>query len=122
MIISSNALCKIHVINSMSGKKISTIIITGAMLSLLILPSASTLAFAQYIPTQGQTGLDEILKLSEERVKLSIQNPATGSGTPMFALDGVLGALALSTGVFGGIAAAFFAMGRKGKYASMGRG
>ena len=103
----------------MSGKKI---IVAGAMLSVLILPSVSALAFAQYLPTQGQTGLDELLKLSEERVKISIQNPATGSGTPMFAPDGVLGALALSTGVFGGVAAAFFVRGRKGKYASMGRG
>ena len=122
MVVSSNALCKIHITNSMSGKKMTTIIIAGAMLSLLILPSVSTIAFAQYIPTQGQTGLDEILRISEERVKLSIQNPATGSGTPMFALDGVLGALALSTGVFGGIAGAFFVIGRKGKYAPMGRG
>ena len=104
----------------MSGKK--SIIITGVMLSVLILPSVSSLVFAQYLPTQGQTGLDELLKLSEERVKLSIQNPATGSGTPMFALDGVLGALALSTGVFGGVAAAFFVRGRKGKYSPMGRG
>jgi len=28
----------------------------------------------------------------------------------------------LSTGVFGGIASAFFVKGRKGKYAAMGRG
>ena len=50
------------------------------------------------------------------------KNPGTGSGTPMFALDGVAGALALTTGIFGGIAAAFFVRGRKGKYAAMGRG
>lgn len=104
----------------MSGKK--TIIATGAMLSILILSSVSSLAYAQYVPTQGQTGLDDYLKLSKERVRIASDNPHAGSGTPMFALDGVLGALVLSTGVFGGIAAAFFVKGSKGKYAAMGRG
>ena len=103
----------------MSGKKI---IITGVMLSILILPSVSSLAFAQYIPSSGYTGLEDYLKLSEDRVRIANENPSTGSGTPMFAADGILGALILSTGVFGGIAAAFFVRGRKGKYAAMGRG
>lgn len=103
----------------MSEKK--TIIAAGVMLSILILPSAS-LAFAQYIPSQGQTGLDDLMKLSQDRVRIAKENPHAGSGTPMFALDGVLGALLLSTGVFGGIATAFFVKGRKGKYAAMGRG
>ena len=104
----------------MSGKKI--IIMTGVMLSILILPSVSSLAYAQYLPTSGQTGLDEYLKLSQERVRIASENHQTGSGTPMFALDGVLGALVLSTGVFGGIATTFFVRGCKGKYAAMGRG
>lgn len=104
----------------MTGKK--TIIATGAMLSILMLPSVGNLAFAQYLPTQGQTGLDDYLKLSEDRVRLAHENPGTGSGTPMFAIDGVFGALILSTGVFGGIASAFFVMGHKGKYAAIGRG
>lgn len=104
----------------MSEKKI--IIVTGVMLSILILPSVSSLAYAQYLPTYGQTGLDDYLKLSEERVRIASENPHTGSGTPMFASDGVLGALVLSTGVFGGIATTFFVKGRKGKYAAMGRG
>ena len=99
-----------------------TIIATGVMLSLLILPSVSSLAFAQYLPTQGHTGLEDYLKLSQDRVRIVQENPDTGSGTPMFAVDGVLGALVLSTGVFGGIASAFFVKGRKGKYAAMGRG
>lgn len=103
----------------MSGKKI---IVTGVILSILILPSVSSLAFAQYIPSQGTTGLDDYLKLSQERVRIATENPGTGSGTPMFALDGILGALLLSTGVFGGVATAFFVRGRKGKYAAMGRG
>ena len=103
----------------MSGKKI---IITGVMLSVLILPSVSGLAFAQYIPSSGHTGLEGYLDLYEDRVRIANENPGTGSGTPMFAADGILGALILSTGVFGGIAAAFFVRGRKGKYAAMGRG
>lgn len=121
MKISSNALFKIHVINSMSEKKI--IMMAGVMLSVLILPSvSSSLAHAQYIPSAGQTGLDDYLELSKERVRMASENPHAGSGTPMFALDGVVGALVLSTGVFGGIATSFFVRGRKGKYAAMGRG
>ncbi|AJM91918.1 MULTISPECIES: hypothetical protein [Nitrosopumilus] len=103
----------------MSGKKI---IMTGVMLSVLILPSVSSLAFAQYLPSSANTGLEDYIKLSEDRVRIANENPSTGSGTPMFAADGVLGALILSTGVFGGIATAFFVRGRKGKYAAMGRG
>ena len=103
----------------MSGKKI---VITGVMLSVLILPSVSSLAFAQYISSSGHTGLEDYLKLSEDRVRIASENPSTGSGTPMFAADGVLGALILSAGVFGGIATAFFVRGRNGKYAAMGRG
>ena len=103
----------------MSGKKI---VITGVMLSVLILPSVSSLAFAQDISSSGHTGLEDYLKLSEDRVRIASENPSTGSGTPMFAADGVLGALILSTGVFGGIATAFFVRGRNGKYAAMGRG
>lgn len=98
---------------------------TGAILSILVLPSvssSSSLALA-YLPDQETTtGLDDLLRLSQERVRIVQENPGTGSGTPMFALDGVMGAIALSSGVFGGIAAAFFVKGRKGKYAMMGRG
>ena len=98
-------------------------IAAGITLSILMLvPSADSLAFAQYIPNQGQTGLGDFIRLSEERVKIANENPSTGSGTPMFAFDGVLGALVLSTVVFGGIASAFFVKGTKGKYAAIGRG
>lgn len=98
-----------------------TIVTTGVILSVLILPSVS-MAFAQYMPTQGQTGLDDYLKLAQDRVKMANENPGVGAGTPIFALDGVLGSTILSIGVFGGVAAAFFVKGRKGKYAAMGRG
>ena len=102
-------------------KNTKTTITTGVILSLLILPTAGNIAFAQYLPDQT-TGLDDYLKTQEERVRIAEQNPGTGSGTPMFAADGIVGAVLLSTGVFGGIAAAFFVKGQKGKYAAMGRG
>ena len=104
----------------MIGKK--TAIVTGVMFSILILPSVSNIAFAQYITTDGQTGLDDYLQLAQDKVALANDNPNAGSGTPMFAADGVLGALILSTGIFGGIAATFFVRSRQGKYAAMGRG
>ena len=104
----------------MNGKK--TILVAGVMLIVLILPSVSDMAFAQYLPSKGQTGFDDYIVLAEKRVTIANENPSTGSGTPLFAADGVLGAILLSTGVFGGIAVAFFVRGRHGKYAEMGRG
>jgi len=104
----------------MSRKKIT--IAAGVILSILIMPSASSLAFAQYLPGQGETGLDDYLKSYKDRVQIVQNLPGEGSGTPIFAADGVLGAVLLSTGVFGGVAGAFFFMGRKGKYAAIGRG
>lgn len=105
----------------MIGKK-NTIVLGIALSILMLLPFADNMAFAQYIPNQGQTGLDDFIRLSEERVKIASENPSTGSGTPMFAFEGVLGALILSTATFGGIATAFFVKGTKGKYAAIGRG
>ncbi|MDH3277025.1 MAG: hypothetical protein OEL77_03025 [Nitrosopumilus sp.] len=104
----------------MTEKQIA--IVTGVMFSLLILPSVSSVAFAQYVAVDGQTGLDDYLKLAQDRVVISNENPKAGSGTPMFAADGVLGALILSTGIFGGIASTFFIRSRQGKYAVIGRG
>jgi len=86
-------------------------------------------AFAQYMGNvdqeSGATGkntLEEALKLQRERVTSASENPATGSGTPYLAADGVLGASAISAAVFGGIAAAFFFRARTGRYAAQGRG
>ena len=104
----------------MIGKKIA--MATGVMFSILILPSVSSVAFAQYLTSDGQTGLDDYLQLAQEKVAIANDNPKAGSGTPMFAADGVLGALILSTGIFCGIAATFFIRGRQGKYAAIGRG
>ncbi len=104
----------------MTGKK--TMIVTGVIFTILILPSVSSVAFAQYLTQDGKTGLDDLLQLAQDRVVLANDNPNAGSGTPMFAADGVLGALLLSTGIFGGIAATFFIRSRQGKYAALGRG
>ena len=104
----------------MTGKKI--MMVTGVIFTILILPSVSSVAFAQYLTQDGKTGLDDLLQLAQDRVALANDNPNAGSGTPMFAADGVLGALLLSTGIFGGIAATFFIRSRQGKYAALGRG
>jgi hypothetical protein len=85
-------------------------------------------AFAQYMGNVGETGetgqntLEETLKLARDRVDYAEENPATGSGTPYLAADGVLGASAIAAAIFGGIAGAFFFKGRSGRYAAQGRG
>jgi hypothetical protein len=104
----------------MTEKKI--VMIAGVIFSVLILPSVSSIAFAQYITTDEPTGLGDYIQLAQDKVTLANDNPKAGSGTPMFAADGVLGALVLSTGVFGGVAVTFFIKSRQGKYAAIGRG
>ena len=104
----------------MTGKKLA--LITGVIFSILIFPSVSEIGFAQYIITDGQTGLEDYLQLAQDKVALANDNPKAGSGTPLFAADGVVGALILSTGVFGGVAVTFFIRSRQGKYAAIGRG
>ena len=85
-------------------------------------------AFAQYMGNVDQTGqtgkntLEETLKLQQARVATAADNPASGSGTPYLAADGVLGASAIAAAVFGGIAATFFFRSRSGRYAAQGRG
>jgi hypothetical protein len=85
-------------------------------------------AFAQYmgnVDQSGKTGkntLEETLALQRARVEYAAKNPASGSGTPYLAADGVLGASAIAAAVFGGIAGAFFLKGRSGRYAAQGRG
>ena len=99
-----------------------TTIVTGVMFSILILPSVSSVVFAQYLATDGNTGLDDYLQLAQDRVTLANDPSLDGSGTPIFAANGVVGALLLSTGIFGGVAGTFFIKSRQGKYAAMGRG
>jgi hypothetical protein len=85
-------------------------------------------AFAQYmgnVGSAGETGqgtLEETLELAKRKVQAADENPASGSGTPYLAADGVLGASAIAAAVFGGIAGALFFKGRQGKYLAQGRG
>ena len=86
------------------------------------------IAYAQYLGNVGSAGdtgqntLEETLELAKRRIEAAEANPATGSGTPYLAADGVLGASAIAAAVFGGIAGALFFKGRGGKYAAQGRG
>lgn len=88
----------------------------------------ASLAFAQYmgnVGAGGETGvntLEEQLELARRKIEAAEANPASGSGTPYLAADGVLGASAIAAAVFGGIAGALFFKGRQGKYAAQGRG
>jgi len=85
-------------------------------------------AYAQYmgnVGSEGETGartLEEQLELARRAMEAVKNNPATGSGTPYMAADGVLGAAAISAAVFGSIAAVLFYKGKQGKYAAQGRG
>ena len=73
----------------------------------------------------GETGvgtLEETLELAVRKGEAVAANPASGSGTPYLAADGVLGASAIAAAVFGGIAGALFYKGKQGKYVAQGRG
>lgn len=98
------------------------IMIAGVILTVLLVPSASS-AFAQYYPTG--TDLRDVydsVKDGATKTDIAKGEGAFGSGTPYFAADGVVGSTLLTAGVFGGIATIFFVRGRKGKYAAQGRG
>jgi len=85
-------------------------------------------AFAQYMGNVGDAGetgartLEETLELARRKIEAAEANPASGSGTPYMAADGVLGASAIAAAVFGGIAGALFFKAKGGKYAAQGRG
>jgi len=85
-------------------------------------------AYGQYmgnVGDQGQTGintLEETLELARRRIDIANANPSTGSGTPYMDASGVVGSIAISAVVFGGIAGALFFKSRQGKYAAQGRG
>ena len=92
--------------------------ITGISLALMVVIIQP--AFAQY--DISEKGLYQGMEDSKIKVEIATQKDATGSGTPIFAADGILGASILSGGIFGGVATMFFLRGRKGKYAAIGRG
>ena len=70
----------------------------------------------------GGITLEEHLELAERKVQKAADNPATGSGTPYLAADGILGASVIAGAIFGGIATAMFVKGKSGRYAAHGRG
>ena len=110
----------------MTAKKLP--IVTGIILSFLLVPSVTSTAYAVYLGNPGADGetgvgtLEEALHLAREKAKAVEDDDAFGSGTPYLAADGVLGASAISAGVFGGIAAALIIKGRHGRYALPGAG
>lgn len=92
-------------------------LLTGLFLTALVVTFVQP-AFAQYDVLDK--GLYTEMETSKIKVEIATRDGATGSGTPFFAADGVLGASILSASVFGGIAATLFIRGKKGKYAAMG--
>ena len=104
------------------------LVLFGTLLASIMIVSTVAPAFAQYmgnVGSGGETGigtLEEQLKLARDKVTAAADNPATGSGTPYLAADGVVGASVVAGAVFGGIAIAFFAKARGGKYYAQGRG
>lgn len=98
--------------------KHQSVLFAGMSLALLVVMVQP--AFAQYDVFEKR--LYEGMEDSKIKVEIATQKDATGSGTPIFAADGIVGASMLSTGVFGGIATMFFLRGKKGKYAAVGRG
>ena len=96
---------------------LSTLALCMAM-STLVVP---VLAYSGLGASDGIT-LEEHLELATRKVEKADANPATGSGTPYLAADGVLGASVIAGALFGGIATAMFVKGKSGRYAAYGRG
>ena len=86
--------------------------------AILVLP-ALNIAYAQYSAPAGSGGitLEEQLKLAKEKITNAKQQGAYGSGTAMFGsnLDNTLIMIIVIGVIIGGVAAAFFAAGTRGK-------
>ena len=115
-------------------RKISAII-AATITTILIVPSIGMVyatepmialdAYFGNVGSEGQTGantLEETLKIAQNRIALVEQSTEKGSGTPVLAPDGVLGASLISATVFGGIATAFFVKSKGGRYVEPGTG
>ncbi len=104
------------------------LVLFGALLASIMIVGSVAPAFAQYmgnVGSAGETGVgtwEEQLKLARDKVTAAADNPASGSGTPYLAADGVVGASIVAGAVFGGIAIVFVVKGRSGKYYAQGRG
>lgn len=100
---------------SMNKSNISMIsaivLLTGTVLTL----SSFHSAVAQYTgETTAPGSLEEQLKLAQEKVSTAQQTGAYGSGTSMVSADSMQTAIFIGVliAIFGGVAAAFFAMSR----------
>ena len=94
------------------------ILIGASILALFVISSFLPLAAAQYVGVGGggKINLEEQLKLAQAKVQKAKENPASGSGTPYLDAQGVVGASAIAGAVFGGIAIAFVAKSRSGRF------
>jgi hypothetical protein len=116
--------------NEQVNRMNKTILLTASLIAVFTIGyyAENAIAFAQYmgnVGSQGETGeytLEEALEIQTRRIESAAANPGAGSGTPYLDANGVVGAVAISAAVFGGIAGALFIRGRSGKYAAMGRG
>ncbi len=98
------------------------LIVGAAFAAALMITSFAPLAFAYGEAPSSLSGLLDKQDLAHKAVLDAQAHPGTGSGTPYFAADGVVGASAITATVFGGIAAVFFLKGRHGRYVAAGRG
>jgi hypothetical protein len=94
------------------------------ILASILLVLMFTIMSAQFASAYSQPLEKELANaaLAKKAVEMASKYPKTGSGTPYFAADGVLGASAIAASVFGGIAMMFFIIGRRGRYVAQGRG
>jgi hypothetical protein len=90
-------------------------LVLGAILVLPVL----NIVYAQYSAPAGSGGvtLEEQLKLAKEKLSNAKQQCAYGSGTAMFGtnLDNTMIMIIVIGVIIGGVAAAFFAAGTRGK-------
>lgn len=94
------------------------ILLGTIMLVLFVAATTLPLAAAQYTEAGGGGAaiLEEQLELAKAKIKVVEKNPASGSGTPYLDATGVVGASVIVGAVFGGIAIAFIAKGRSGRF------
>jgi hypothetical protein len=88
-------------------------IVMGSSIGLPVFQSA----YAQYTTGQTSGGIEEQLTLAREKVSNAQQQGAYGSGTAMLGvnIDQTAIFVGVLVAIFGGVAAAFFAMSRSKK-------
>lgn len=126
---------KYMILNRLVNMNKPTLMALAAMAALAVAVSTPIAANAQYFGGGGEALTQEQLDyceqysinpctqnniLAKERLLAAQANPSTGSGTPMLSTES--GTLTLFVAVlgaiFGGVAAAFFFAGRRGKQAT----